>query len=53
MLEGQLVLATIAQRYRLSRRGKPTKAEALVTLRPKGEVWMDVERSAFAAKADL
>ena len=53
MLEGQLVLATIAQRYRLSRRGKPTKAEALVTLRPKGAVWMNVERSAFAAKAEL
>lgn len=53
MLEGQLVLATIAQRFRLSRRGKPTKSEALVTLRPKGSVWMDVERSAFAASAEL
>jgi hypothetical protein len=44
-MEGALVLATAAQRYRLtSARGGPLRAEALVTIRPHGGLPMVLER---------
>ncbi|MFO0727676.1 MAG: cytochrome P450 [Myxococcota bacterium] len=43
-LEGVLVLATIAQRVSLIRRAGPAEVEPLITLRPRGAVWMNAAR---------
>ena len=45
MMEAQLVLATIAQRYRLRLVAKhPVEAEGLITLRPRYGLLMTVEQ---------
>lgn len=45
MLEGTLILATLAQRFRLSRiDGQDVKPEPKVTLRPGGGLWMVASR---------
>lgn len=44
LVEGTLVLATIAQRYRLRPApGRAVRADPLVTLRPHGGLWMTLE----------
>jgi cytochrome P450 len=45
LLEGHLILATLAQRVRFEFVGSgPIEPEPLLTLRPKGAVWMRVQR---------
>lgn len=45
LVEGQLILATVAQHYRLRPADpKPVKAAPLVTIRPKGGLWVRLER---------
>ena len=45
LMEGQLILAAISQRYRLELApGKTVEPEALITLRPKDGPWMTVHR---------
>jgi cytochrome P450 len=45
MMEGDLILASIAQRYRLELApGTTVEPEALITLRPKDGPWMTVHR---------
>lgn len=47
LLEAQIILPTIIQRYRLELAlGWTVEPEALVTLRPKGGLWMVVEEAA-------
>ena len=44
LMEGPLVLATLAQRWRLRpAAGRPVHVDALVTLRPRGGLWMTLE----------
>lgn len=45
LLEGPLILATIAQHYRLvPASAKPVEAAPLVTIRPRGGLWMRLEK---------
>lgn len=45
LLEGPLLLAAVAQRFRLDLLpNRPVKMEALVTLRPRGGLWMTAAR---------
>lgn len=45
MMEARLILATMAQHFRLSLNSdEPIRPVQLVTLRPSGPVWMKVER---------
>ncbi|HEX3769484.1 MAG TPA: cytochrome P450 [Polyangiaceae bacterium] len=54
LMEGQLVLATLAQRVELAlETAAPIVAEPLVTLRPKGGVPMRVSRRAPAARVEV
>ena len=47
MMEARLILATVAQRYRLSlESGQDIRPVQLVTLRPNGPVRMQIERRA-------
>jgi cytochrome P450 len=44
LMESQLILATLAQHYRLRLvEGRPVVPQGLVTIRPKGGLWMRVE----------
>jgi cytochrome P450 len=44
LVEGQLILATVAQRYRLRHASPEAVAVApLVTIRPRGGLWMRLE----------
>jgi cytochrome P450 len=44
LMESQLILATLAQHYRLRLvEGKPVIPQGLVTIRPKGGLWMRLE----------
>jgi cytochrome P450 len=44
LVEGQLILATVAQHYRLRHADpKPVEAAPLVTIRPRGGLWMRLE----------
>lgn len=45
LVEGQLILATVAQRYRLRPADpKPVEVAPLVTIRPKGGLWVRLEQ---------